>query len=130
MVGVCEPPSSSRVMPKALATRPAGSCGRTTLALPWASGWKVPAGTGRLTVGGNQPQLVHLVGVKRLEVAGDEQKGSLVCDVGDLALRDRRFLAPGQGDACGGGVFQGVHQLPGCGGVCGEPRELRVVVGH
>jgi len=54
IVGVVDPCSGSTVIAKALASAPAGSGGSTTVALPWASGLKTPAGIGAPVVGINQ----------------------------------------------------------------------------
>ena len=51
-VGDSEPPSGSMVTPKALAATPRGRSGMMTLALPWSSGWKVPAEMGALPSAG------------------------------------------------------------------------------
>src|SRR6266852_6618533 len=50
-VGAAEPASGSTVMAKALASTPAGRGGLITVALPWASGLKRPAGMGAPLVG-------------------------------------------------------------------------------
>ena len=45
-VGAADPASGSTVIANALASTPGGSGGFTTVALPWESGLKTPAGIG------------------------------------------------------------------------------------
>ena len=73
MVGVWEPPSSSMVTPKPLAAMP-WEFGHDDAGVALVVGVEGAGGDGRAAVCGDDPELVGLVGLERIEVAGEEDE--------------------------------------------------------
>ena len=82
-------------------------------------------GDGGAAVCGDDPELVGLVLLERVEVAGEEDKGAFVGIVGDAADGGVARLRLGaEGDADGLGVSERVHELMGVCGVGVEALDL------
>ena len=88
-------------------------------------------GNGCGAVGGDDPELIGLVGLERIEIAGEEDEGALFRIVGNSAAGARFGLGfAGEADADGPGIGECVEQLV-CGGCAGgEARDLATLCGE